>query len=298
MVRFCCCCFPSSHPPIDSPFVGPSAPDILVQIHPDDTALRQEALAIAARSFAGTATTAPEGSLDWVLGPEVREKWDDPRRLELMTWLHRLVQQIAFYQGGFILGAKMPGSAEGKLGAALVCTPYPNGSDGGCKSKALFCDIVGLFICPGKNGIKDPSRIYRKFGADDAMYPDAKAKANAKKGIEKRMSAAGDSIEEVRKRVMPPGIPYLHVVVVAVDPSAQGQGLCSKLMRAANGYADERNWACYLETTGERNVEIYKRFGYEIAEEYSLRVPGGDPSGVGEHGEEFGMLRPVGGRKS
>ena len=45
------------------------------------------------RAFGGTATTAPEGTTDWMLGPSLREKWDDPRRVAIVEWMmkvHRL----------------------------------------------------------------------------------------------------------------------------------------------------------------------------------------------------------------
>eukprot|EP00438_Fugacium_kawagutii_P025957 Skav207682 [mRNA] locus=scaffold1857:492845:493075:- [translate_table: standard] len=38
------------------------------------------------RSFNGTATTAPEGTTDWVLGKELHQQWDDPRRRAMLYW--------------------------------------------------------------------------------------------------------------------------------------------------------------------------------------------------------------------
>ena len=41
------------------------------------------------RAFGGTATTAPEGTTDYMLGPSLREKWDDPRRVAMVEWMRR-----------------------------------------------------------------------------------------------------------------------------------------------------------------------------------------------------------------
>jgi hypothetical protein len=39
------------------------------------------------RSFGGTASTAPEGTTDWILGPTLQEKWDDTRRRAMLDWM-------------------------------------------------------------------------------------------------------------------------------------------------------------------------------------------------------------------
>ena len=47
---------------------------------------------------------------------------------------------------------------------------------------------------------------------------------------------------------------------------------------------------CYLETSGERNVEVYRRFGYEVVEK--LKVP--DPEDPDDAFDEFFcMVRPA-----
>ena len=46
-----------------------------------------EAWGVMSRSFGGTASTAPEGTTDWILGASLREKWDDPRRRAMLDWM-------------------------------------------------------------------------------------------------------------------------------------------------------------------------------------------------------------------
>eukprot|EP00438_Fugacium_kawagutii_P025956 Skav207681 [mRNA] locus=scaffold1857:488630:488875:- [translate_table: standard] len=74
---------------------------------------------------------------------------------------------------------------------------------------------------------------------------------------------------------------------MSVDPDAQGLGFCGKLMRAVNAWADKLQLPLYLETSGERNVAIYQRFGYKTMERFTLQVK----NDTDIHDDEFGMLR-------
>ena len=56
-------------------------------------------------------------------------------------------------------------------------------------------------------------------------------------------------------------------------------------MRYVNASPDRRQLPLWLETSGERNVCIYERFGYKAMERYDLRSRGE------LHSDEFGMLR-------
>jgi predicted acetyltransferase len=49
-------------------------------------------------------------------------------------------------------------------------------------------------------------------------------------------------------------------------------------------YFDEHNLECYLETLSPTNVEIYKRYGFELKEE--VKVPNADLT-------LYAMLRPA-----
>ena len=79
--------------------------------------------------------------------------------------------------------------------------------------------------------------------------------------------------------------PHAHVKVMAVDPHAQGLGLCGKLMRAVSAWADDLQLPLWLETSGARNVAIYERFGYKTREHYALNYKND------VHEDEFGMMR-------
>merc|ERR1719453_884834 len=91
---------------------------------------------------------------------------------------------------------------------------------------------------------------------------------DTKKGIEKRLNSLG-VIQEIQKKHV--SGPHVYVNVMAVHPDAQGKGLCGKLMRQVNVYADQLKLPLYLEASGEKNVSVYKRFGYEVVEQFTVQ---------------------------
>jgi len=59
---------------------------------------------------------------------------------------------------------------------------------------------------------------------------------------------------------------FLHWYLspIGVDPEFQGKGFASQLLRSMHKRIDEEKIPCLLETQNPVNVEIYKRFGYEV----------------------------------
>ena len=72
-----------------------------------------------------------------------------------------------------------------------------------------------------------------------------------------------DKVSASVKKKFTKNVPFIYVGVVSVAPEAQGQGLCSRLMRGINGVADKLGWACYLETGSARLEKVYERYGYK-----------------------------------
>jgi len=97
-------------------------------------------------------------------------------------------------------------------------------------------------------------------------------------------------VEELQKKHVP--FPHVYVNVMAVHPDAQGKGFCSLMMRLVNEYADSLNLPLWLETSGTRNVEIYKKFGYEVIEQFTVETAN-DPDNSEPLTDEFCMLRPA-----
>lgn len=58
----------------------------------------------------------------------------------------------------------------------------------------------------------------------------------------------------------------MHIIYFAVRPSMRGKGIASKLMNAVVDYADKNQLALSLETHNEKNVEMYKHYGFRMFE--------------------------------
>ncbi|CAE7292588.1 BDH1, partial [Symbiodinium necroappetens] len=221
-----------------------------------------EAIAVMSRSFCGTATTAPEGTMDWVIGPSLKEKWDDPNRKSIFDWMMRMEWSLVAARGGFAVAGLKP---DGSMGAVVLVAPYPDGVPSALSS---HFEQVRAFWAGG---------FPPKSDAGEAFW-----------AMKTRAFAGQDAFEEVKSKYCTG--PHAHVKVVAVDPDAQGMGFCGKLMRFVNTWADSRHLPLWLETSGERNVAIYERFGYKTMERFDIKC---ETSELKEdiHHDEFGMLR-------
>ena len=60
---------------------------------------------------------------------------------------------------------------------------------------------------------------------------------------------------------------HMYLGILAVDPAYQGQGFASKLMRPMLTYLDQQKLPAYLETQSQRNVEMYRHWGFELLKE-------------------------------
>ncbi len=69
---------------------------------------------------------------------------------------------------------------------------------------------------------------------------------------------------EIHCRVAPG--PHWYLMVIGVEPGHQGQGHGSRLLGPRLRHLDEMGLPCFLETHQERNIELYRRFGFEVAE--------------------------------
>jgi len=65
---------------------------------------------------------------------------------------------------------------------------------------------------------------------------------------------------------------HAYLWFLGVAPAAQGRGVGSALLRAANARLDAEGLPAYLETGTTRNVALYRRHGFEVLSEHKARA--------------------------
>jgi ribosomal protein S18 acetylase RimI-like enzyme len=61
-----------------------------------------------------------------------------------------------------------------------------------------------------------------------------------------------------------PHEPHWHLPLIGTDPTQQGKGHGSALLRHALAICDRQQMPAYLEATSERSVPLYQRHGFEV----------------------------------
>ncbi|NHI94287.1 MAG: N-acetyltransferase [Candidatus Lokiarchaeota archaeon] len=83
----------------------------------------------------------------------------------------------------------------------------------------------------------------------------------------------GKQIDEIsstiHRRIAPD--PHVYLWLLGVDPSKQGKGFGSKLLRYLLNDCKKKNLPCYLETGKKANLSFYEHFGFEVMEEYHFK---------------------------
>jgi ribosomal protein S18 acetylase RimI-like enzyme len=64
--------------------------------------------------------------------------------------------------------------------------------------------------------------------------------------------------------------PHYYLYALGVDPSHQGRGLGSALLRAVLARCDAENVCAYLEASTPMNARLYARHGFQVTEELSM----------------------------
>jgi ribosomal protein S18 acetylase RimI-like enzyme len=60
-----------------------------------------------------------------------------------------------------------------------------------------------------------------------------------------------------------PHEPHWYLPLIGVDPARQGQGIGAALLRHALARIDADGLPAYLESSNPRNIELYRRHGFE-----------------------------------
>jgi GNAT superfamily N-acetyltransferase len=72
-----------------------------------------------------------------------------------------------------------------------------------------------------------------------------------------------------------PKEPHWYLATLGADPARQGTGIGSALLGITLAKADEDGMPAYLESSKERNIPLYARFGFEVIGE--INAPRGGP---------------------
>ncbi|RKS73708.1 acetyltransferase (GNAT) family protein [Actinomadura pelletieri DSM 43383] len=90
-----------------------------------------------------------------------------------------------------------------------------------------------------------------------------------------RTPASLRTLGEVEKHH--PREPHWYLAVIGTDPPAQGDGLGTALLRSRLDRCDAEGIPAYLESSKERNVPYYERFGFRVTRELALSGKGAPP---------------------
>jgi ribosomal protein S18 acetylase RimI-like enzyme len=118
---------------------------------------------------------------------------------------------------------------------------------------------VAVWVPPGHaDDLMEADRLARERFA--AMVPDGGA----------RYAALWEWIDECL-----PAEPVWYLDAIAVGQERRGMGVGSALVRFGLAMADRDGVAAFLETSRERNVAYYERFGFRVTHDGD--APGGGP---------------------
>jgi ribosomal protein S18 acetylase RimI-like enzyme len=83
-----------------------------------------------------------------------------------------------------------------------------------------------------------------------------------------RIMSYGDYVSLMKKRHAP--FRHWYLMLIGVDPSYQGRGYASALLKPMLALIDPERMPCYVDTANEKDVSIYKHFGFDVVEEGTI----------------------------
>jgi GNAT superfamily N-acetyltransferase len=69
-----------------------------------------------------------------------------------------------------------------------------------------------------------------------------------------------------------PKEPHWYLATLGTEPSQQGKGIGSALLASMLATVDEEGYPAYLESSKERNLPLYARFGFDVIDEFRSKV--------------------------
>ena len=109
---------------------------------------------------------------------------------------------------------------------------------------------------------------WRSSPADDLRF----TRAMLHPRLLRRTPLVGYGLFGVERR-HPARPPHWYLATLGTEPAAQGRGLGSAVLAPVLEECDRDGVGAYLESSKERNVDYYARFGFRVTEE--VRLPRG-----------------------
>ncbi|UCG54907.1 MAG: GNAT family N-acetyltransferase [Dehalococcoidia bacterium] len=137
--------------------------------------------------------------------------------------------------------------------------------------RCSFPYVEGLVISPRLEGVV----VWRRSDINTGVFwwriiTSSASQLALKIGLraQRKILAFHQYMDKKRKELVPTKHFYLNML--AVDPKYQGKGYASKLLNAMLSETEKEGLPCYLETGGDKNVSIYKHFGFKVIGEYTI----------------------------
>ena len=153
----------------------------------------------------------------------------------------------------------------------LQCYVFPDPAERASRSAAHFLPLLRYGLQFGEVLTTDgpPAGAAVWLGPSAWEITPERAAASGLDGLPETLGAAAAerffsalaAVEPHHYRDVPPD--HWYVMVVGVSPEAQGKGLGRALLQPMIDRAEEEGLPCYLETAQPRNVEFYKRLGFQ-----------------------------------
>ncbi len=83
-----------------------------------------------------------------------------------------------------------------------------------------------------------------------------------------KFMGANSVMDRIHKKYVPE--PHWYLLIVGVDPTLQGRGVGTELVKEGLQHADEMGTPSYLETSEKRNLAFYERLGFRVLESAQL----------------------------
>lgn len=237
------------------------------------------AYALIGRAFSGTSEALPEPGTNWIAGPGAVFGTHRDELFHFMMGVYLRAEHNARWSRSGVLAVRAP---DGGLQAVAFVHRMSSGrKPNGLVSAWRFTRAVVAQVAA--------SRMPSVFTAKDPA-----TKAHAKqlgRSLKARGTLYGDEIARMHALQAQP---HWYVAALAVDPSAQGQGLGKRLLGALGQVADVDGLDVYLDCGSERHCRIYERCGYEVCSEglaAASNVPGEAAGAWPERQPCYGMVR-------